>query len=90
MEIDSGLRSLRTLCKESRNTRKPTRLSPKNLLEVVIYSIIDSQVKLTNMHDYIFMVFKYYRNGLNKNKLRDLNIMKQELMILFIDPKIGL
>jgi hypothetical protein len=35
-------------------------------------------------------MFKYYRTSLDKNQMRDLNIIKQELMTFFIDPRTGL
>jgi hypothetical protein len=35
-------------------------------------------------------MYEYYRMGLDKNQVRDVNILKQGLMILFIDARIGL
>jgi hypothetical protein len=35
-------------------------------------------------------MFEYYRMRLDRNYLRDLQISKQELMTLIIDPRIGL
>jgi hypothetical protein len=32
-------------------------------------------------------MFDYFRMGLDKNQVRDLNISKQDLMTLFIDPR---
>jgi len=35
-------------------------------------------------------MFEYYRTRLDKNQVRDFNILKQDLMSLFIDPRYGL
>jgi hypothetical protein len=43
--------------------------------------------KLSSIFKYEARMFDYYRTGIDKNQVKDLNIKKQDLMSLFIDPR---
>jgi len=90
MEIDEGLRCLRYLVKYLQSTREPFQFSLVVYLDTILSSIASSQDELSNIFYYKAMMFEFYRIGLDKNQVRDLNITKQELMTLFIDPGIRL
>jgi len=58
-------------------------------LDKIVSSIASAQGKLTTISKYEARIFKYYNTELDKNQVRDLNISKQDLMSLFIDPRYG-
>lgn len=90
MEIDQGLMSLRSIVQDMRSIGGPNQLSLATSLDNIVSSIVNAQGKLTNIIDYKARMFEYYKNNMDKNQVRDLNITKQELMSLFIDPRTGL
>jgi hypothetical protein len=59
-------------------------------LDTIVSSIASAQGKLTSISEYRARMFDYYRTDIDKNQVRDLNITKQDLMSLFIDPRTGL
>jgi hypothetical protein len=81
---------LRSIVHDLRGTREPSQLSLATSLDAIVSSIASSQGKLTSISEYRARMFDYYRTGLDKNQVRDLNITKQDLMSLFIDPRSGL
>jgi hypothetical protein len=38
------------------------------------------------MYEYMDGMFEFYRTGLDRNQVVDLNILKEDLMSLFIHP----
>jgi hypothetical protein len=86
-QIDEGLSTLISLVHELRGTREPGKVSLTTSLDAIVSSITSAQVKLTSIYEYMGRMFEYYRTGLDKNQVRDLNISKQGLISLFIDPR---
>jgi len=80
---------LRYLFYELRGTRDPSRVSLATSLDSFASFIACDQGKLTTISEYKPSMFKYYSTGLDKNQVRDLNISKQDLMSLFINPRYG-
>jgi hypothetical protein len=61
MEIDAGLRSLRTLIQDLQNTREPSWLSLATSLDTIVSSIANSQGQLTHISYYRAIMYEYYR-----------------------------
>jgi len=45
--------------------------------------------KLSNIYDYMVMMYEYYMMGLYKNMMKDLQIQKHNIMTLLINPRIS-
>ena len=76
MEIETSLGSLRTLCNGLQITRDPTWLSLATSLEAIASSTQGYQGEVTNISNFRARMFEYYRTGLRKEKIRDMNISK--------------
>jgi len=87
IQIDEGLATLRSLVHELRGKEEPGRLSLATSLDSIVSSIASSQGKLTTISKHMARMFEFYRTRLDRNQVRDLNISKQDLRSLFIDPR---
>jgi len=74
MEIDAGLRYLRTLIQELQSTKKPSWVSLATSLDNIVSSIANSQGQLTHISNYRARMYEYYRTSLDKNQVRKINI----------------
>jgi hypothetical protein len=87
IQIDEGLATLRSFVHELKGKEEPRRFSLATSLETIVSSIPSSQGKLTTISKHMARMFKLYNSRLDRNQVRDLNISKQNLMSLFIDPR---
>jgi len=79
--------SLRSIFYDLMSTKEPSLLSLVTSFDVSVSSIASVQGKLTNISKYRARMFDYYRDGIDRKQVRDLNITKKDLMSLFIDPR---
>ena len=78
---------LRTLSHDLINTRDPSHLSIASSLETIRSWIENSQVQLDNISNYRKIMREFYYTCISKEKIKELNITKQELLSLFIDTR---
>ena len=69
-EINDGFNFVRDLSRKLRVTIDPTHLSLASSLEMMISSIQDTQLQLTNIIDYRTRMREFYSNGLNNEGIK--------------------
>jgi hypothetical protein len=65
-------------------------LSLVTLFDSIVSFNASAQGILTSIYKYRARMFDYYKTVIDKNQVRYLNITKQDLMSIFIDPRIKL
>ena len=55
-------------------------------LDIIVKSIESTQGKLASISDYRAGMYEYYSTSLDRNQIKELNILKQQILFIFRDP----